>query len=738
MRAIPTAAVTIASILLGLAGCKESAGGRGGTGGTGGNEGGCIEQTISRPKMWPMSMARIGIEARITPELPGASRSRAVLDLYDYDYAKGEPVPFETGTFDLAASPDDNPDTCLHCVLLGAFDERDQPIRWFFPEKGTLRLEKIDDEEYDVAAGVAENLVLTEVERGEDGWKRVAGSTCYSIREWVFDTTPVNGIPCERVEDCGNSRRQVCDPKTHTCTDFQCLMTWDLVCPANEICRSQDPDMESVGACYTTCKPQTSARCSPTSDCVALDPAQELGICLEAGPAALGDPCDPSPLNTGCELGAICVGNPPRCELQCDYLTPEPVCFGEKVCNSHNICRSKETGDPAPIGGTCGPDSTFFTDCAPDDRAFRGACLSLFPEDPIQTCHRTCRTKAPLCGEGEYCAQIFDNEHVGICWPIPVCGDGVIDPLSEICDDGNADSSDGCSGDCKTAEFDVLCSKAEPLVEGLNLGSTAGGPTGYGGSCVTYIVNPTKTFSFLPPGPGRLSLELLSVANLDLVVFSDCADPMSELGCRSLDANVERLNLDFAEVPDKPLLVTVRGSKIGEVGDFELKASFMHAVCGDGVVVGPEVCDDGNTTSGDGCSADCTVIEWPQVCAGLPQLSLDGPNRGDTSSHQNLFHGWCTFVLGDGAEAMYQFTAPRDGTLSLLLDGISSRFALYLVDGCDDAIQESILKCSNSGGPPDGTEQITYPLEAGQRVTVVVDDFFPDASGSFSLHARFD
>ena len=33
------------------------------------------------------------------------------------------------------------------------------------------------------------------------------------------------------------------------------------------------------------------------------------------------------------------------------------------------------------------------------------------------------------------------------------------------------------------------------------------------------------------------------------------------------------------------------------------------AVCGDGDVSGTELCDDGNTTDGDGCSADCTTRE---------------------------------------------------------------------------------------------------------------------------------
>ena len=40
------------------------------------------------------------------------------------------------------------------------------------------------------------------------------------------------------------------------------------------------------------------------------------------------------------------------------------------------------------------------------------------------------------------------------------------------------------------------------------------------------------------------------------------------------------------------------------VGELEVFA-WVPIVCGDGVVTPPEVCDDGNTTSGDGCSATC-------------------------------------------------------------------------------------------------------------------------------------
>jgi cysteine-rich repeat protein len=47
-------------------------------------------------------------------------------------------------------------------------------------------------------------------------------------------------------------------------------------------------------------------------------------------------------------------------------------------------------------------------------------------------------------------------------------------------------------------------------------------------------------------------------------------------------------------------------------------------VCGDGVVEGLEECDDGNTASGDGCSAHCTLESSTELCADGMDNDLDG------------------------------------------------------------------------------------------------------------------
>ena len=53
-----------------------------------------------------------------------------------------------------------------------------------------------------------------------------------------------------------------------------------------------------------------------------------------------------------------------------------------------------------------------------------------------------------------------------------------------------------------------------------------------------------------------------------------------------------------------------------------IKAQGCNApVCGNGIAEGTEECDDGNTNSGDGCSATCQLENSSAVCAGVPTVA---------------------------------------------------------------------------------------------------------------------
>ncbi len=69
-----------------------------------------------------------------------------------------------------------------------------------------------------------------------------------------------------------------------------------------------------------------------------------------------------------------------------------------------------------------------------------------------------------------------------------------------------------------------------------------------------------------------------------------------------------------------------------------------QAVCGNGVLEPPEQCDDGNTSSGDGCSSTCT-IEAPPVCGnGI----VEGNEQCDDGNLSN----------GDGCSSLCQIETP--------------------------------------------------------------------------------
>src|SRR5690606_4693628 len=130
----------------------------------------------------------------------------------------------------------------------------------------------------------------------------------------------------------------------------------------------------------------------------------------------------------------------------------------------------------------------------------------------------------------------------------PYCGDGRIDTdLEEECDDGNSQSGDGCSADCKvepgwTGEKPGVRSKATACGDGIvagdeqcDDGNTLDGD-GCSASCLLELPAPNERDGWMCPEPGQ-----------------PCVRP----------------------------------------------------TCGNGIVEGSEQCDDGNNDMGDGCTPFC-------------------------------------------------------------------------------------------------------------------------------------
>lgn len=185
--------------------------------------------------------------------------------------------------------------------------------------------------------------------------------------------------------------------------------------------------------------------------------------------------------------------------------------------------------------------------------------------------------------------------------PIGTCGNGVKNPETELCDDGNGASGDGCTDKCRIEPGWVCPSPGRPCValrcgDGVMVGDEdcddGNGASGDGCSASCRLED-----GFKCPSPGSACLP------------TTCGDNAKE-GAEQCDDG----NLDPFDGCDP-------GCKV----EPKCQNGTCTSVCGDGLKFPGEPCDDGNTRPGDGCSSTCT-LEPGYVCT---QTQAAPPARKD-------------------------------------------------------------------------------------------------------------
>jgi|CZKU01.1.fsa_nt_gi fibro-slime domain-containing protein len=189
-----------------------------------------------------------------------------------------------------------------------------------------------------------------------------------------------------------------------------------------------------------------------------------------------------------------------------------------------------------------------------------------------------------------------------------ICGDG-IKQGDESCDDGNTKSGDGCSSVCEV-EQGFSCGAAGTACTATQTAACGNGKVDFGETCDDGNVlasdgcSPTckleQGWTCPTPGSACQTLEYCG----DGVVQSDngeTCDDGNELpgdGC----SGVCQIDLGYAcPSAGQPCVRTW--------------------ICGNSHIDPGEACDDGNTTASDGCSADCTTVEPGYSC---PSVSGSG------------------------------------------------------------------------------------------------------------------
>lgn len=318
--------------------------------------------------------------------------------------------------------------------------------------------------------------------------------------------------------------------------------------------------------------------------------------------------------------------------------------------------------------------------------------------------------------------------------PESECGNRKLED-GEACDDGNTVGNDGCSADCKTIEsaFEGDTCPGTPITlrqEGSSLrasvtGTTKGaynhGGTGCGGGSAPDVV-----YTFTPSSSGKAKVTLTADFQAMVAARTSCEDPVTEASCA--DIQVDRGGKTTMEVPvfgGMPIFLFVDGYA-GSTGNFTLEVEVTNAVCGNGVGELPEECDDGNTVSGDGCSATCTFEGGGVIgaCPGQPFVlsGAAGAVRKVGFSGNTLTQGTPTLdgtgVYYDGSNnTVYALKSDIDGSAHVELTAGFAKASVHARSECADG--DSQIGAAAIDAP--GTTSIDFPVRAGQWFYVAVD-----------------
>jgi fibro-slime domain-containing protein len=246
--------------------------------------------------------------------------------------------------------------------------------------------------------------------------------------------------------------------------------------------------------------------------------------------------------------------------------------------------------------------------CADEACAAQGAVCG----NGILEAGETCDDGNTIPGDG--CSGICQIEP-GFSCPTPgqacvstvACGNGKIEG-SEGCDDGNTVSGDGCSSTCQV-EAGYACTGAPSVCTKTQAAPVCGngvveagetcddGNTVSGDGCSSTCQIET---GYLCPTPG-------SACKPDAY----CGDGIVEMGEQCDDGNTKPGDCCDGTCHLEPNCKCV--TPVPPLNPPHQVCS-STIVCGDGVVQPGEACDDGNTLSGDGCSADCQTVESGYTC----------------------------------------------------------------------------------------------------------------------------
>ncbi len=244
-------------------------------------------------------------------------------------------------------------------------------------------------------------------------------------------------------------------------------------------------------------------------------------------------------------------------------------------------------------------------------------------------CNTTCDGVGPHCGDGvvngdESCDDGADNGKYGKCAIDCLglgqhCGDGVING-DEVCDDGTNQGQYGERGACMAGCFkqapycgdgQISFSDGEACDDGVN-------SSVYGGGCMAGCQD------FSPYcGDGVVNGDEVCDDSSDNGIYGYCNRFCTGLGPRCGDGIIQKANGEICDDGNTTSGDGCAANCASVESGFTCPAQGLACqrvpVCGDGFLSAGETCDDKNLVDGDGCSADCQTQDPRYSCvAGQP------------------------------------------------------------------------------------------------------------------------
>jgi cysteine-rich repeat protein len=474
------------------------------------------------------------------------------------------------------------------------------------------------------------------------------------------------GVVCSGVGTCVacNAAAQ-CSGNDNACQTRTCLSN---ACGFNFVAAGTATPMQTTGDCQ-----QLQCNGSGTTVSVAanLDVPADDGNQCTTDTCNMGAPVHPAvPVNSACMQngGSFCSGI-----ATCVACNTAAQCPGSNTECQSRTCLMNACGVNNAMAGTVTSAQTA-GDCQQNQCNGTGAIVSAEfnsdSDDGNQCTADSCNMGAPVhtpVAAGTACNQNGGTtcSAVGTC-VASACGDHLVTG-SENCEDGNAVASDGCSNVCVVENghfFEIDRTRTPNDVNddgtlGVNTNDfsavNADGPFSssviihgtinpVGDDDVFAITNPTASAILINLETFDSTLGACAIIDTNLFIRNAAGTQLandddtginscSKITGFSLAANTT-VYAQVIEFGDNDFINT---GVLEDVKGYQLQV--VIPICGNNVTdPGFEQCDDGNTSSGDGCNSTCTSTE---ICG---NKFLD---PGEQCDDGNL-------VSGDGCSSICQ------------------------------------------------------------------------------------